>query len=54
MHGPVWALVEASGRACLLVIGAKRRRHRFAVPLGRVAQRILHHARYPVAAIPRI
>ncbi|MHA6764961.1 universal stress protein [Streptacidiphilus sp. PAMC 29251] len=52
MHEPAWALVDASTRACLLVVGAERRRHRFAPPIGRVAQQVLHHAHCPVAVVP--
>ena len=52
MHEPAWALVDASARACLLVIGAERRRHRFAMPIGRVAQQVLHHAHCPVTVVP--
>jgi nucleotide-binding universal stress UspA family protein len=46
------ALVDASSGACLTVVGAERHRHRFAMPIGRVAQQVLHHAHSPVAVIP--
>lgn len=52
MHEPAGALVDASSRACLLVVGAQRPRHRFAMPVGRVAQQVLHYAHCPVAVVP--
>ncbi|MEZ0090876.1 universal stress protein [Streptacidiphilus sp. EB129] len=46
------ALVDASEGASLVVLGAERHRHRFAMPLGPVTHRVLHHAHCPVAVIP--
>lgn len=52
MNEPAWVLVDASARAALVVIGANRGRRRFALPVGRVAQQVLHHAACPVAVVP--
>ncbi|TDT97351.1 nucleotide-binding universal stress UspA family protein [Streptomyces sp. 846.5] len=52
MDEPEGALVEASAGTALVVIGAQRRKHPFALPLGHVAQRVLHHAHCPVAVVP--
>ncbi|MCQ4041287.1 universal stress protein [Streptantibioticus rubrisoli] len=49
---PEAALVDASWDTSLLVVGARRHRGRFALPLGRVTRRALHHARCPVAVVP--
>lgn len=49
---PEAALVEASHDASLLVVGARRHRGRFAMPLGPVARRVLHHAACPVTVVP--
>ncbi len=49
---PESLLVDASGQASLLVVGARRHRGRFALPLGRVARRALHHARCPAVVVP--
>ncbi|MHA6757907.1 universal stress protein [Streptacidiphilus sp. PAMC 29251] len=49
---PETALVDASATAGLIVIGAQRRKHPFAMPVGHVVQRVLHHAHCPVAVIP--
>lgn len=49
---PEGALVDASAAAGLIVLGAQRRKHLFALPVGRVVQRVLHHARCPVAVVP--
>ncbi|QMU78040.1 universal stress protein [Streptacidiphilus sp. PB12-B1b] len=49
---PDAALVDASTGAALLVVGAKRNHHRFAMPMGPVTQRVLHHAHCPVAVVP--
>ena len=46
------ALVDASAGARLVVVGAERHQRRFTLPLGRVAQRVLHHAHCPVAIVP--
>ncbi|MER7989233.1 universal stress protein [Streptomyces noursei] len=45
------ALLGASSRAGLLVVG--RRTHRTPMPLGPVVLALLHHARCPVAVVPR-
>ena len=45
-------LVHASASSCLTVVGADRHRNRFAMPIGRVAQQVLHHAHGPVAVVP--
>jgi nucleotide-binding universal stress UspA family protein len=52
LNEPEAALVEASREACLVVVGARRRRGRHALPLGKVTQRVLHHARCPVVVVP--
>jgi nucleotide-binding universal stress UspA family protein len=49
---PEAALVEASRDGCLLIVGARRRRGRFSLPLGKVTQRVLHHAYCPVVVVP--
>lgn len=46
------ALVDASARACLVVVGAHRRHSRYGQPIGRVAHRVLHLSRAPVAVVP--
>ncbi|MEY9968271.1 nucleotide-binding universal stress UspA family protein [Streptacidiphilus sp. MAP12-16] len=46
------ALVDASAGACLVVVGAERHQRRFAMPLGPVTQRVLHHAHSPIAVVP--
>ncbi len=47
------ALVEASERAGLVVVGARRRRAPLAgMALGRVNHTVLHHARCPVVVVP--
>ncbi|WP_052069134.1 universal stress protein [Streptacidiphilus albus] len=46
------ALVDASAGARLVVVGAERHQRRFTLPLGRVTQRVLHHAHCPVAVVP--
>ncbi|MEZ0090897.1 universal stress protein [Streptacidiphilus sp. EB129] len=45
-------LVAASWQSCLVVVGARRKRARFAPPVGRVTHRVLHHAHAPVAVVP--
>lgn len=45
-------LVRLSDGAGLVVLGADRHRNRFALPIGRVAQQVLHHACAPVAVVP--
>ncbi|GAA5021924.1 universal stress protein [Streptomyces siamensis] len=46
------ALIDASGHADLLVIGARRPAHAIGAPLGHVAHAALHHAQCPVAMVP--
>ncbi|MEV7085492.1 universal stress protein [Streptomyces sp. NPDC093085] len=46
-------LAEASRRADLLVVGARRPAHTIGSPLGRVAHALLQHAHCPVAVVPR-
>ena len=46
------ALVDASAGARLVVVGTERHQRRFTLPLGRVTQRVLHHAHCPVAVVP--
>ncbi|MHA6758003.1 universal stress protein [Streptacidiphilus sp. PAMC 29251] len=52
MNDPSIALVRVSAGAGLVVVGANRHRNRFALPIGRVAQQVLHHAHAPVAVVP--
>ncbi|MFI0779940.1 universal stress protein [Streptomyces sp. NPDC021212] len=47
------ALLDASDRADLLVVGARRRQGHFGMQLGLVNHAVLHHARCPVAVIPQ-
>ncbi|MCD7442279.1 universal stress protein [Streptomyces lincolnensis] len=49
---PRTVLVEASHRAGLLVIGARRGQRHFGLQLGRVAHGVLHHSACPVAIVP--
>nr|WP_222109251.1 universal stress protein [Streptomyces cupreus] len=46
-------LVDASHRADLLVVGARRREAHFGLQLGRVAHAALHHSACPVAVVPQ-
>ncbi|MFB0614713.1 universal stress protein [Streptomyces sp. AGS-58] len=46
-------LVDRSAAADLVVIGAHRREDHRGLQLGRVAHTLLHHARCPVAVVPR-
>ncbi|GAA3379002.1 universal stress protein [Streptomyces sannanensis] len=48
------ALVEASRRADLLVMGGRRAPHGISPTLGRVTHAVLHHAHCPVELIPRV
>ena len=52
MNEPASTLVHVSAGAGLVVLGADRHRNRFALPIGRVAQQVLHHAHAPVAVVP--
>ncbi|MGQ4388647.1 universal stress protein [Streptomyces sp. SAS_270] len=45
-------LADASYRADLLVVGAKRRGGHLGLQLGRVAHAVLHHSACPVAVVP--
>ncbi|WP_326812771.1 universal stress protein [Streptomyces scopuliridis] len=47
-------LVEMSGRAALLVMGARRPRNRIGSPLGHVTHTLLQHSACPVTVIPRV
>ncbi|MFI0822616.1 universal stress protein [Streptomyces sp. NPDC021098] len=47
------ALLDASERAGLLVVGARRRQGHFGMQLGLVNHAVLHHARCPVAVVPQ-
>lgn len=49
---PEAALVAATEHAALLVVGARRSRGRFPLPLGAVTSRVLQHAHCPVAVVP--
>jgi nucleotide-binding universal stress UspA family protein len=51
-ESPEAALVRASRGAGLLVTGLRLPRQRFALPAGRVTQRVLHRALCPVAVVP--
>jgi nucleotide-binding universal stress UspA family protein len=46
-------LLEASTRADLLVVGARRRQGHLGLQLGQVAHTALHHSRCPVAVVPQ-
>ncbi|MEV0924556.1 universal stress protein [Streptomyces spongiicola] len=46
------ALVDASHRADLLVVGARRREGHLGLQLGRTAHAVLHHSACPVAIVP--
>ncbi|MEU8828402.1 universal stress protein [Streptomyces sp. NPDC048636] len=48
------ALLDASARADLLVVGARRRQGPFGMQIGPVNHAVLHHARCPVAVVPQI
>ncbi|MET7480793.1 universal stress protein [Streptomyces sp. NPDC005648] len=50
--GPAHALLEASERASVVVIGAHRRTGRFTPHLGSVAHTLLHHSHCPVVLVP--
>ncbi|MBV6701224.1 universal stress protein [Kitasatospora aureofaciens] len=50
--GAARALVEASARASLVVVGRRRRTVELGPRLGRVAHAVLHHAQAPVAVVP--
>ena len=52
MSDPAATLVRVSAGAGLVVLGAERHRNPFAMPTGRVAQQVLHHAHAPVAVVP--
>lgn len=45
-------LLNRSGAADLLIIGAQRRHSHYGLQLGRVAHTLLHHAECPVAVVP--
>jgi len=49
---PARALVEASRKASLVVVGRRGREHGFGVHLGPVAHAVIHHSHAPVAVIP--
>lgn len=49
---PARTLVEASGRAALVVVGARRRHAHIGMALGRVNHAVLHHSRCPVVVVP--
>jgi len=52
MNEPATTLVRLSAGAGLVVLGANRHRNRFALPIGSVAQQVLHYAHAPVAVVP--
>ncbi|MER5599956.1 universal stress protein [Streptomyces sp. NPDC002265] len=45
-------LVDASGEACLLVVGRRVRRSPLGARIGSVAHAVLHHSTAPVAVVP--
>jgi nucleotide-binding universal stress UspA family protein len=49
---PEALLVTASRDSCMVVVASRRRRSRFAPPVGRVTHRVLHHAQAPVVVVP--
>ncbi|TDT97402.1 nucleotide-binding universal stress UspA family protein [Streptomyces sp. 846.5] len=52
LGGGAAALVEASDRADLVVVGRRARPHGAGLRLGAVAHAVLHHAKAPVAVVP--
>ncbi len=55
VHGSAAAaLVDRSGQADLLVVGAQRSRIPVGLSLGLVNHAVLHHAICPVAVVPEI
>lgn len=54
VEGPAHkVLVRRSAAADLVIVGARRRRGRHGLQLGRVAHTLLHHAQCPVAVVPQ-
>ncbi|MFG2309197.1 universal stress protein [Streptomyces sp. NPDC048566] len=51
-HSLAGAVVDATARADLLVVGAHRPAHAPGKPLGRFVHVVLHHAHCPVAVVP--
>ncbi|MEU9077002.1 universal stress protein [Kitasatospora sp. NPDC048538] len=52
LGGGAQALLEASTRADLVVVGRRERRHRLGPRLGPVAHAVLHHCAAPVVVVP--
>ncbi|MGW6316522.1 universal stress protein [Streptomyces sp. NPDC055099] len=48
---PAEHLVDASGEACLVVVGRRVRRSSLGVHIGPIAHAVLHHAAVPVAVV---
>jgi nucleotide-binding universal stress UspA family protein len=46
-------LLQRSGAADMIVVGARRRHGHFGLQLGPVGHTLLHHADCPVAIVPR-
>ncbi|MFK0137284.1 universal stress protein [Streptomyces murinus] len=51
---PGKVLLHRSAAADLLVVGVRRERGHTGLQLGRVAHRLLHHAKCPVAVVPQL
>ncbi|WKE73674.1 universal stress protein [Streptomyces sp. WP-1] len=55
LEGPAGTvLLHRSAAADLLVLGVRRERGHTGLQLGRVTHRLLHHAKCPVAVVPRL
>jgi nucleotide-binding universal stress UspA family protein len=52
-RAPAHALVDASGNAALVVVGAHRGHGPTGLALGRIGHAVLHHAHCPVVVVPR-
>ncbi|MEV5508775.1 universal stress protein [Streptomyces orinoci] len=51
-ESPVWALLEASREADVMVVAPHRRTRALGLQLGPVVHALLHHAQCPVVLVP--